>query len=231
MQVACPKCHRPIAGADIDLPTGRGVCRPCGELFPLPAASEAGTALALRESGPPPALFKPSGLQVKELPAAERSLALEVRGHHPPQALGMMAAGGASMTMSVVFGLMLLTGGAVQFLAPMCLMALIGSVLITVGASRAARRPRLHLGPDGFSYTGRRSVREPLANILRFADGPQSHNQASNVVPCWTVKLLTADGRAEELRLDLTNPDHARYLAAVLNRRLDELRAPAGYRE
>jgi len=34
----CPSCKRQIAGADIDLAKGVGVCRPCGEIVALPRA-------------------------------------------------------------------------------------------------------------------------------------------------------------------------------------------------
>lgn len=41
MQLLCPKCGVAIPGVDLDLGRGIGVCRPCGEIVPLPAAPPA----------------------------------------------------------------------------------------------------------------------------------------------------------------------------------------------
>lgn len=46
MQLVCPKCGVAITGADIDLGRGIGVCRPCGELVPLPSAGVGGPFIA-----------------------------------------------------------------------------------------------------------------------------------------------------------------------------------------
>lgn len=40
MQLHCPRCGNAIPGDAIDLAKGIGVCRPCGEIVPVPTASQ-----------------------------------------------------------------------------------------------------------------------------------------------------------------------------------------------
>ena len=56
MRVICPSCKAAIPGADIDLARGAAVCRPCGEVVPLPGVQ---SAAAIRA-------YKPASLRMEE---------------------------------------------------------------------------------------------------------------------------------------------------------------------
>lgn len=73
----CPKCGAPIAGSDIDLGQGLGVCRPCGELVPLPPSATArGHGASVVD--PPAALYRPEGFAIVEVTTESGYLA-EIR--------------------------------------------------------------------------------------------------------------------------------------------------------
>jgi hypothetical protein len=71
VQVLCPQCANAIPGADFDLARGIAVCRPCGEIVPLP--SFASTALAIASPAhAPPKLYKPAGFRFIEIADGDR---------------------------------------------------------------------------------------------------------------------------------------------------------------
>lgn len=61
MKLSCSSCSATIAGADIDLTRGVGVCRSCGELVPLPAAQ---ALVAAKEQSA--LLYRPSDIRWRE---------------------------------------------------------------------------------------------------------------------------------------------------------------------
>ena len=62
MQLLCPQCGNAIAGADIDLSRGMGVCRPCGELVPFPSTVPAQLPLTNASTS----LYRPESLRFEE---------------------------------------------------------------------------------------------------------------------------------------------------------------------
>jgi len=62
MKLVCPACGRTIAGSDIDLGKGLGLCRPCGELVPFGGAQRASFAL----EGAAQALYRPESMRLVE---------------------------------------------------------------------------------------------------------------------------------------------------------------------
>jgi|SRR5579871_684436 len=77
------------------------------------------------------------------------------------------------------------------------------------------------------------NLAEATVGLLRFEPGQGQPRASTNrrQAPAWNVFALTEDGRRLELRLELPTDAHASYLAGRLNRVLDEVRAPSGYRE
>lgn len=236
MKILCPSCNKPIPGDDIDLKAGRAVCRECAELVMLPSAQpEPQTALTVRESLDPgalaPALFKPDELRLVETKEDE-GLRLVVKTGRMTAGLPILIPGGFFAAGFLAFLISFLSGGPPGLLAPVTIFGVMASVFGAGGAATLLARGTVRLGRGGLEFqppTGGRKVREPLENLVRFVYGEQSRRFGVQHGR-YCVKLLTVDGRSVDLRLDLPSADHARYLAGRLNRALDELRAPVGYR-
>lgn len=230
MKLACPSCGLPVPGADVDLARDRGVCRSCGELFPLSAAKpESGLALATDALKSPQATV----LRPTELRWTERGSGADFVGTLTPSRwmavplLGFAAVwngfllvwysaafgfgGSKGGTAVMVLWFPLLHVGAGLFVTYQALCALFNSATFTLCDGRF----RFRRGP----IPERGGVDQRLDEIERVSILPhttQGQRGASRTM--WNIRLETRDGRAVRVALGLPSADHAEYIAS----RLDE---------
>ena len=245
MKIVCPACQRPIAGVDVDLAAGRALCRPCGELVLLPVGAAAGGAAPPAEVAPkslaqasPAGLARPMELSLWEeaLPHGAPGVELTASRGTPLRLHGAVTAVATTALAAAV----MVSAIAASISLEVALIAVLALVGPTVPLSRlfhSGREHRVRLDERGLTHLPYRSgpeIHEPLDNIRQFVvDLRLDHLRLGElpvVVSEWPVRMLTGDGRAVELRLGLRSEDEVRYVAGRLNRALEALRAPLGYR-
>lgn len=247
MKVVCPSCGTTVPGADIDVSSGRAVCRPCGEvillafaenaLVPPPApGSNALSEEAARALVTP--AFKPSDLKLTEERDGHSWLFTLQPGR--AAAVPLLAFAGVWNAFLVFWYAMALgpaAGGPGGIMLWFPLLHVGAGLFITYqGLVRLLNSTRVRLDDARFSVRqgpipGRNAL-ESAGNVLRFETGVRTSNlgRRGDATQSWVVKMLTRDGRQVDLPITLANADHAAHVAHRLNAALDANRAPVGYR-
>lgn len=236
MRVSCPACGRIVAGTDIDLARNAAVCRACSEVFALPplaAAAAPASELAVIRSEPARALARPTDLRWSDAQLGERFVGEIARSRLTGAAMGVPALVWNGV-MAVAWVAILSSTNAA---AALCLLphTLAGLALAYAALVQLLNRTRFELDPVRFRVGAqplpeRGTATEPTETIREFVPVERSHKPGGRGGR-WTVAVHTRDGRAVPLRLQLSGPDHAAFIAARLNAALDRLRAPGGYRQ
>ena len=222
MQVICPRCGQVATGSAIDLANNRAICRPCGELFTLPTASAG--ALAVAEA------HRPADLQWSEQMEGRVSR-MQLS---PPRGAAIPILGFAA-----VWDVFLLnwyhlafSGKNTPWLMFVFPMLHVGAgVFITWwGLVKALNSSRFTIDGESFELRNgpipERGARESTRNIDRFDVQENRGNRSSS----WTLRMLTADGRAVSVSLPIDAQPHLMYVAARLNAALASVREPQTYR-
>jgi hypothetical protein len=223
MKIFCPVCRATIAGNDVDLAQGRALCRPCGELVSLDDSLG-------RHSEPP----RPSELRCHEQ-LGDDSCSWRLRPSRL-RALGLAAFAAVWLIFLAIWYTGALDrrspGGPVMwfpllhvaagvFVAWNALRGLVNSSLVTLDRTQF----RLVDGP----VPAFKNVSEATANIQRFEAGERSRQMRGRNQPATmpAVLMVTRDGRSTALKLELSEPSAADWLAARWNAALTRLQAPA----
>jgi hypothetical protein len=222
MQLVCPKCGSTIAGADIDLGRGLGVCRPCGELVPLPTS----TALA-PVAAPPVRLYKPDSFLLTERFEGDRYEAVL-----PPNRLKALPALGFCLFwdgfMAVWYGIAIF--GHVWPMAIFGLLHLgVGIVLTHKTLVALLNTRRLVLAGGRLTWTSspipeRGKIDVPIEQVDGFALRDKSSSKAMSFV----VTANLADGTLRELDVSATEPSTAQYAAESFQEALRQAKQRAG---
>jgi hypothetical protein len=232
VQIVCPKCGHPVRGADIDIGSCLAVCRPCGEVLPLepPLPPD---ALALKVPG---GLFRPTDLRWVEERQEEQSWRVSIRPRGT-QAVGQLVFA-VLWTGFMLTCVLLIAGSAPLF--SLSLLPLVGvGGLVGYRALKALNHMVVDVDRNLVTATRRpvpefgSIVREPTFNVVGFkATGYPLSTRGSHLLMRWGLHLLTRDGRAIPIRVDLAEGSHASYAAARLTQMLTEARqGSAPYRE
>lgn len=246
MRVVCPSCGNPVPGADIDVSSGRAVCRPCGEVILLEPSQAlvpaAPSALALTDEAAARALvtpaFKPADLKLTEEHDGRRWLfTLQPSRASAVPLLAFAGVWNAFLVFWYAMALGPAQGGPGNIMLWFPLLHVAAGAFITYqGLVRLLNSTRVRL--DEHELTVRqgpipgRSALESASNVLRFETGVRASQigRRGDAQQSWVVKMLTKDGRQVDLPLALANADHAAHVAHRLNAALDANRAPVGYR-
>jgi len=229
MKVLCPKCARPVAGDDIELAANRALCKPCGELFTLPA-----DGLALRGSA---ALVVDTAHQPDDLDWSERRDAKGIQYVlAPPRlaALPLLVFAGIWDSFIVFFYVGLVRSArAPGFALAFPLLHVAAGFFITwLALVKTLNRSRLTLDRTTFRLEHApipaRGARLPSSEIERFE---VTESRSSRGSSSWTIRVLTRDGKATRLSLPIDQRDHIAFVAAKLNAALAESREPTAYRD
>lgn len=229
MKLVCPGCGAMIAGGDIDLGRGLGLCRACGELVPLPeaAALARGTASsgATGEAGriapgalvtpfgatPESRLYRPESCRVTERVTDGRYEATIPPNRGP--ALALLAFCAFWDTFMVVWYAIAITGG-------IWMMAIAGLLHLGVGVFITHKAVvglfntrRLVITGGELSWTSkpvpdRGGQLLPIASIEGFAV-VQKNTQRSTT---FAVGINLANGTQRELDVDATDQPTATYV-------------------
>ncbi len=223
MQIVCPKCGRPVDGADIDIASRLAVCRPCSEVLPLDHPPQT-ASLALRV---PDGLFRPTDLPWVEKRRGERAWRVSIR---PPPGLAIRQLVFAVLWTGFMLSFVLLMRGPAHFFA-ITLLPFVGFGFF-VGYLGLAGLNRMVVDINHDMVTATRApvpelggvVREPTVNVVGFS--PTSHPISSRggAQMRWRLHVLTRDGRAIPIRVNLTEGAHATYAAERLTQMLAEAR-------
>lgn len=225
MQLACPRCGRTIAGADIDLERGLGVCRPCGELVPLPGSSALAPASPAR-------LYKPESFRLTERYDGERYEAV-LR----PNRLKALPALGFCLFwdgfMAVWYAIAIF--GHVWPMAVFGLLHLGVGVVMTHKTLVALLNTRRFALGDGHVIWKSSPVpdRGNLKVRIDLVDGFAVRDKSTQKASSFVVAANLADGTMRELDVDATDGPTAEYAADCFQqalRRAKERAAEGPYR-
>lgn len=221
MQLLCTRCGIPIPGADVDLQKGVGLCRPCGELVPIPNMS---IEPMQREA---PRLYKPEGLKFTESAIANVYEASISPNRLPAIPMiffcvfwdGFMAvwygiAIYQRIWIMMAFGLLHLGAGIV--ITHKTLMALFNTPRVRMAAGQFDFRN----GPIPFG--GSFSV--PLRNVESFTVVDTSTRRAASCA----ISANMIDGVARKFNVGVDAHDAVQYVAQSLNAGLAIARAASG---
>jgi hypothetical protein len=233
MQITCPRCARPIPGDDIDLALGRALCRPCGELFPLPAVGDGPLAHATASplSRPLDRPHRPADLRWSERIEGKRAqFSLTPPRLAALPLLGFALLWNAFLVFWYTNAFTRPGAPSVLFWFPL-LHVCAGAFVTWLALTRLLNSSRFTLDPDSFTLESgpvpQRGAREPASNVERF----EVTSRISRGSTSWTLRMLTRDGRAVRLWLPISGEEHSRFVAERLNAALQAVREPAGYRE
>jgi hypothetical protein len=210
--LACPSCGRSIPARDVNEARRLAVCRPCAELIPFD-----GAPLVLVAG-------RPSALRLVERRDG-RVFRFDVTPHRRDAHRSLIESAWWLPFLAVMIFLQarwtFSWTDLFIYLGPMSALAF--------GVVAAVRRRRRRLILDDNGLRGGANVPPlPLLDIDRFESLDEPG--ATRMLRKLDVLVVTREGRALPLGLHLASPEHVRYLAARLNRALDELRAPETYR-
>jgi len=240
MRVDCPRCGRPVPGADIDLASKLAVCRPCGEVVALPA----GDALALLAPAAPHgamalsrgAMYRPIDLRWRDERGGDGGWRATVVPSRLPALFfvpftlvwdAFVAFMGWGLLSGGVSWVALLSlapfaaGGLLVTYAALCALLNRTTVTVTRDAFEFARRPIRQLG----------DVREATANIASFeaaqvtGGAPNGFAGGGYVALRWGVRVLTRDRRSIPLRFGFGDRSHAEFAAARMMEMLDDVKS------
>jgi len=224
VQLVCPKCGGTIAGADIDLDRGLGICRPCGELVPLPGSSALVPAFA---PAVPARLYKPESFRLTERYDGDRYEALL-----PPNRLKALPALGFCLFWD---GFMAVWYGVAIFghIWPMAIFGLlhlgVGVVMTHKTLVALLNTRRLAVGDGQVTWKSspvpdRGNVKVPIDLVDGFAVRDKSTQKAASFV----VAANLADGTLRELDVDATDAPTAEYAAECFQEALRLAKQRAG---
>ena len=227
MRVVCIKCNQAVAGADIDLATNRALCRPCGELFAIPAS--VGSSM-LASSTTVDTSYVPADLKLTEKIDATAARFVLTPSRMAAIPLLIFAAVWNTFLITFYTAMAHSKGPKIAFLFPT--LHLFAGIFVTyMGLTRLLNTWRLTLDKSWLELAvgpiPGRGVRVPFDTIDRF-DAIESRGSKGSV--SWTVRVLTSDEKARKLSLPITQQEHATFIAAKLNHALVTLRTPIGYR-
>jgi hypothetical protein len=204
------------------------VCRACSEVVPIapPSAELVHQPPALIDE-----LTRPTDLRVEE---STLDGALTLR--FPPSRAAaipvlafaamwdaflvfwyVVAVRGGGGPAGVAFWFPLLHVGAGAFITYQGAKTLLNAIVIRLDSDMVS----IAVGP----LPARGAMRESRRLVQSFADA-ERRSLGTRRARRWTVQILTRDGRAIPMALELSEPDHARYLAARLNDALERTRSP-----
>lgn len=227
MQIRCPRCGRTPDPADIDLASNRALCRPCGELFPLPdTASPAARAPSTDVEHRPSDLsytesFEPGRARIKLTPS--RLIAL------PMLLLSLFFVG---MAVAAFAGLLHSSHG--QAAPSFIVVPQLGIGLFVLWLSLSRLLNTVTISIEGGRFVVRqgpvpaRGIDIPISEIDGFdvVESRKSQGKTS-----WNVRALTKEGKARKLPLLIDAPEHVKYVAARLTAALANARETTGYRD
>jgi hypothetical protein len=231
MQVHCPKCGRAVPGDDIELRQSRALCRPCGEVIALPAAAAEPTPRTT-------SAFRPADLRWKEQQDGAGAWRFQLTpGRLGAVFLAVFAAGwdtfllfwyylaftqeGGPGGIMVWFPVLHVLAGVGITYAALC--GLFNDVFLTLDRERFTCRQQ--------PIPARGRIEEPLTNVAGFRTAQKVSGSKDDSSVTHQVLLFTHDGRSRMLPLvGIERAEHAEYVAARLERLLDELRTPQTYR-
>jgi hypothetical protein len=232
MKVLCPKCGRPVAGEDIELSANRALCKPCGEIFPLPPAvvALAGPSAVLAE------VPLPSDLEWSERKEGAGMTRTTQYILAPPRlaALPLLVFAGIWDSFIVFFYVgMMRSSRTPGFALLFPLLHVAAGVFITwLALVKTLNRSRVTFDRTTFrlehSPIPARGASFPTSEIERFEATESRSNRGSST---WTLRVLTRDGKATRLSLPIDQRDHVAFVGAKLNAALAEVREPSAYRD
>jgi hypothetical protein len=224
MQLVCPKCGRTIAGEDIDLGRGLGLCKPCGELVPLPGPVALAPAFA---PAAPARLYKPESFRLSERYDGDRYEAVL-----PPNRLRALPALGFCLFwdtfMAVWYGIAIV--GHVWPMAIFGLLHLGVGIVITHKTLVALFNTR-RLVLAGGQVTWRSSPVPDRGNLnlpIELVDGFALRDKSTAKTQSVVVVANLADGTMRELDVDATDPPTAQYAAECFQEALRLAKQRAG---
>lgn len=225
MKLVCPTCGSTIAGADIDLGRGVGVCRPCSELVPIPdVAAPLVTAfrpqaLDLPASPEERRLYKPESLSMVEEADGET-----YRATLPPRRLRALPMLGFALMwntfMAVWYGIALSQG--VWLMAVFGLLHLAVGIGVGYGALLGLFNTRRFVIANGdVSFrSGPIPARGNVEVRVDAVDGFAVHTKATSKSTSFCVAMNLADGRMHELDVGADDRPAAEYAAACFQEAL-----------
>lgn len=242
VRVRCPKCGEAVGGGDIDLPAGRALCRPCGELFGLPDVDG--------DDDDPPAPVRVRSEPTREppLPTDLRWRELDDGGGRRFEIRPSRLTALPLLGFAVIWNAFMVNWYRLAFSGPSGEMGGIamwfplghvaaGIVVTWMGLTRLLNHHFIRLDRDSLHVGTRplpgRSHREPTSNIDRFEAG-EAHRWASKDAGARyaeaPVVMITHDHRSVVLRLPLGSTDEAAFVASRLNAALALVQRRTAYR-
>jgi len=213
VKLSCHSCGAVIAGPDVDLVRGVGVCRACGELVPIPSL-QASVELA-REAE----LFRPAELAWDERDDERGALSIRLphrRSSGIPLLLFALVWDGFLVFW---YALALKSGHVLMMLFP--LVHVFAGIYVTWTALRALLNTvRITMGPDdvrireGPIFVPRAKFDAPLSAIESFAP-TQSHGNRGAIRH--GLEVRTRDGVARRVAGRFEQASHAAFASARLN--------------
>lgn len=215
MKLECPSCGQPVAGADIDLARGVGLCRPCGELVPLPpsGAGSPPMGLVLSASQEERRLYKPESLRFVEVAEGGRYEAI-IR---PNRLLGIPL-----MAFALFWNGFMVVWYSIAIWQRQWLMAAFGVLHLAVGIGLAygalvtlLNTRRLVIDRDRLTWrNGPIPTRGSVDVAYELVDGFVARSKASAKATKYFVAMNLADGSMRELDVGATDSISAEYAAA-----------------
>jgi hypothetical protein len=223
MQIVCPRCGKVAAGNDIDLGQRLAVCRPCSEVFPLPAA--------LSPFTPGPSeweerkLYRPVDLRWTERRDA-RGCEVVIRPRRAAAiAPAIFATFWNAIMLAVVVGI--IVSGNFVVLPFLSLHIGAGLLVAYIAACGLFNRTHARIDRSAFTFARRPipqrgKVDEPMPAIERFDIAPPAPAKRGSMAH--DLMLLTRDGRAVRVHFGFDDPAAATYAAGRLNQLLEQAR-------